>query len=528
MAKGRRDHAQGETPGAARTPSEGGAKADAHAPAAWTPLVDWSEVFPGNRGVNRHGVYDLYDAPIGIELEVELADKSEPLIVADREWEGYGQLVPLAYWEANDRYHMLYRAYDRRSAGDKSASALGGGRTCTCYAVSDDADRWSKPELGYVDYEGSTANNIIPTDIAGSPFQDPSAPADERFRVMGQEGHSVDAETGEEISSEEAGRRFRAMEEDPSYDGPRVKSEHWIAGWTSPDGIHWKRIERHLADMPSDGGNAAQYDSDTGSYFAYLRVGAMGRRAIGLSRTDSFWSWPAPELVLAPDPQDDPEISFYTANYFRYPGQQSLHGMVLSVYHQRTDHMDHQLAFSRNGTHWVRPERRAVIPVGGAGSGEEGITRVALTGLSFLPDGTWAALYEGSSMLHNATGFIEVPPGQFRWARWQPNRLCGILADDVGELTVPTVTRSRNQLRLNYRCSFGGWIAVELIPSVPSRVHPDMQAIPGFSFAEAGRLYGDQSEAVVSWGGKSDTRRAGDQFALRVRMFQAKLFAYSA
>ena len=44
----------------------------------------------------------------------------------------------------------------------------------------------------------------------------------------------------------------------------------------------------------------------------------------------------------------------------------------------------------------------------------------------------------------------------------------------------------------------------------------------------ADRLYGDQSEAVASWGGKSDTRRAGDQFALRVRMFQAKLFAYSA
>ena len=60
--------------------------------------------------------------------------------------------------------------------------------------------------------------------------------------------------------------------------------------------------------MSSDGGSAAQYDEQTGGYYAYIRVGGMGRRATGLTRTDDFWRWPQASLVLAPDPQDDPDL----------------------------------------------------------------------------------------------------------------------------------------------------------------------------------------------------------------------------
>ena len=86
--------------------------------------------------------------------------------------------------------------------------------------------------------------------------------------------------------------------------------------------------------MSSDGGSAAQYDEETGGYYAYIRVGGMGRRATGLTRTDEFWHWPPASLVLAPDPQDDPDLSFYGCSYFRYPGNPDLHCAFVETYHQ--------------------------------------------------------------------------------------------------------------------------------------------------------------------------------------------------
>ena len=88
--------------------------------------------------------------------------------------------------------------------------------------------------------------------------------------------------------------------------------------------------------------------------------------------------------------------------------------------------------------------------------------------------------------------------------------------------------RGRDALRLNYRCRPGGHIQVELIRTVPSRIHPDADPIPGYSFADCDLLSGDHLDRPVSWRGSTDLSAAGDQIAVRLRMFQAKVFAYSA
>ena len=519
------DPAQGETPVKQQAPLIGAAEAGRETEGAWDPFIDWTPVFPGNRGVGRDGTYGLFDAPVGIRLAVEVGDIPDPILVSETSWEGKNQIIPIAYWENAGKHHLLYTVYDRSLKVDRSARGLGGVRTCTCYAVSDDAYHWERPDLGLVEFDGSTANNIIPMTLTGTPFRDPTAPAEERFRAMGQEGHNYDPDTGEVLESVEAGKRFAAMETGGrDYKGPRVASKHWITGWTSADGIQWSE-RGTVADMPSDGGNAAQYDPERDDYFAYIRAGGMGRRAIGYVRTGDFWHWPEPELVLAPDPQDDPEISFYGANYFRYPGRPDLHGFFLHIYHQCTDHMDNQVAFSRDWTHWQRPERRAVVPVGPPGSGDEGIVRVGLTGLQQLPDGCWATLVEGRDQLHNDHEMQK--PGQIRWARWHPHRLCGVEAEQEGRFTIPTLTRGRDSLRLNYRCAYGGWIEAELIENIPSRLNPDAPAIPGFSFAESDRLMGDSLDGTMTWNGNPHLTAAGETIAIRLRMFQAKVFAYA-
>ena len=129
------DYAQGEAAAIARDLST----------QEWVPFIDWSQTHPGNRGVNRQGRYELYDAPIGVRIRVEQARKSEPALTSNDRWEGGGNMVPLRVWRDGDTFRMLYAAYPHRSE-DKNPG-LGGGHHL-CYAESADGYDWRRPELG--------------------------------------------------------------------------------------------------------------------------------------------------------------------------------------------------------------------------------------------------------------------------------------------------------------------------------------------------------------------------------------------
>lgn len=202
---------------------------------------------------------------------------------------------------------MLYEA----CLPEDKAPGLGG-VVNTCYLTSDDGYRWTRKSLHQVEWNGSTDNNIVANGPKGTPFIDPKGTPEERFKAIGQVGGTFYEGSDEMPDRVEAYQHLRQMEhEGKNYKGPKVLFRHWVEGWTSPAGIHWNS-RGVLADMPSDGGNGAQYDPDTDTYFAYLRVGACGRRATGLSRTMDFWHWETPEPVLIPDPQDPPDLSFYS------------------------------------------------------------------------------------------------------------------------------------------------------------------------------------------------------------------------
>ena len=440
---------------------------------AWNPLVDLTEIYAGHRSTDRQGVFDLFDAAVGIALRVEPAARSEPLLEAEMPWEADDSVSPLFIWQTDDGFRMLYES-----------------ESGTCYATSDDAYRWQRPELGEVDFDGSTANNILKEGIVGSTgvFIDPHAPSQERFKAMGGDMAWYDPATCEALDGKEARKRYDAQEyEGASYDGPRAEVWGRMLGWTSSDGLSWKPMPEPLGNRPVNGGISAGYDKATGRYFCYQQI--MGyptevlngigtasmeeecqRRTIAFSYTKDFRSWPAPKLIMAPDAHDDLDIDFYGGNYFAYPGRTDLHAMIVPVFHRGAGHVDLQIAFSRDGLFWTRPDRRAILAVGAAGSGEDCQLHPWRSGLVELPDGNWAVAYHGLSMLHNAR---EKFPGylfphrrkpQIRYALWRPHRLFGIEADREGRLTIPTIYRQADRLRLNYRCSTGGWIAVELLP----------------------------------------------------------------
>ena len=61
---------------------------------------------------------------------------------------------------------------------------------------------------------------------------------------------------------------------------------------------------------------------------------------------------------------------------------------------------------------------------------------------------------------------------------------------------------------------------------VAGRLQPDMNGLPGFTFADCDRLTGDELDQVVTWRGRHDIAGIGETVAVRIRMFQAKVFAY--
>ena len=512
-------------------------------PGDWSPLIGPWEIYPGTRNVIVAGRFEVYDAPAGVRIAIEEADKSGPLLVAEKDWEKDGGFNPVDSWQADGRYHVLY-------------STVGG----LAYATSDDGYTWERPDLGLIEHERSTQNNLV-TDIAGDcfkcVFEDPLAPPEERFKGMGSELAWFDPDTGELLGLDEDRIRGLAPEAEKrwrdsnlhgtDYDGPPIALRGWVIGWASPDRVHWKRVDGRVADFCMDGGLAAGYDPHTESYFGYVRVhhepqselvgigsGApevgIERRAIGLAKATDFRSWSPPKLVLYPDAQDDPDISFYGSNYFPYPGRTDLHCQLVHVYHQVTDRMDTELAVSRDGLLWSRPERRPIIPLGPTGSGDDSMVYSWGGGVLELPDGSWGSLYGGSSKLHNAPsgaewrGSPEKPP-EIRWARWESHRFCGVEANAEGRFTVPRIERAKNELRLNYRCGPGGWVKVELITATDPPLD-QRSVLPGFLFDDCDVLRGDSIDEVVTWRGRSDLSETGDALAIRIRMFQAKVFAY--
>ena len=338
-------------------------------------------------------------------------------------------MLPLSAWKDKGLYHILYRTEG------------------TAYAVSSDAYHWTRPEMNQVEFRGTTKNNLVSEYTVGPVVDDPQAPTQERFKGMLEEVGMFDPDTGEEIPGEEGLERMRAQSYSAlAYEGPSVELSGVIRGFTSPDRIHWKRIDKPIADMPSDGTGAnPMYEPQTNTYFAYIRVHGLlpkeltglsggtpemypGRRSVGLTRTKDFFNWPPPKLVLFPDPQDDPDISFYGGFYFRYPDRKDLHCMLVHVFHQITEIVDSQIAFSHDGIIWHRPERRAIIPTGPMGSGFEG-GLYSQGGLLELPDGYWGIPFCGKIGQHN--GFHHdrpesASPAQIRWARWKPHRFCGV------------------------------------------------------------------------------------------------------
>lgn len=483
---------------------------------------------PGWASANLEGVHIVSEKPIqaGSDRQLFLDEiwfdtqnnvrlKMHPPVVreialsADQPWES-GGVHYSSVLKDGDRYRMWYRADGIDPNKDMESYS--------CYAESSDGVHWEKPNLGIVEYQGSTQNNIFyPTEgfpaINPSVILDKGAPPSERYKMI-------------------------------------VQGKGNILGYTSPDGIRWEQLPNNpiQTERPFDSHNVLLWDDERQRYVIYMRgvsesvPGTLiwnderqgydhsppgtfngGHRAIRRSESKDFVNWTRPEMVFDGDADDPPGIHFYTnsaAKYHRAAQAYLMFPMIL--YPGRINPeapfpglSDVQMATSRDGIAWGRQFREPFLrpgldprnwvdrnPIMGPGILETGPDELSMYYSELLRETEDQPRFRRCSL--RTDGFVSVEGPYKGW----------------GEFVTPPLTFAGDRLEMNYSTAGGGSIFVEL-------QEEDGTPIKGLSLDDCNEMFGDKIEGIVSWSGDAGLKaHTGKPVRLRIKLRDASLYAF--
>ncbi len=478
-------------------------------------FIDWTLIDAGYGFVLKEGKGGTRHMPHGVRLTAHApVFMPESTFPADQPWEdlfinaGYSTLL-----QEEGRLRLYYETFSRRDRRSDLSARV-------CYAESEDGRRWRRDPLGLIEWDGARNNNIvyskeIPGVIAAhgaNIFKDPSAPPEERYKII--------------------------------HVGPiNIKGQIWPGVWASvsPDGLHWRPLDKPLMQHTSDTQNVIQYDAEAGLYRAFVRgifptqrsvrKGVHGRRAVDAAVTKDFRAWPEPEQVLAPAPDDAPDWDIYTNAYAKWPGADA-HLMFPACYSRGSDVMQVHLAVSRDGWHWSRPQKAPLLPAGEPGTmwqgglyAGQGIAALTETGLAKDHDSAtlWAIPLAPILYTHNY-----VPPeDNFKthlqrgpWlATIRPDGFMSLSAETAGECWTYPITWTGNRLRVNSWARGGGNVRV----GFETKDGP----VEGFTVDDCDPLEGDCLWKAVTWRGKAGVGALADRdVCLHLRLLRSRLHAF--
>jgi hypothetical protein len=428
--------------------------------------------------------------------------------VHDAPWEGAGSGYHTVFQDG-DRYRMYYKAW-AHEFDKQTAHPL-----VIAYAESTDGSRWTKPDLGLVEFRGSKKNNIILNDIHGgtahdfSPFRDenPAASPRARYKAVG-------------------------------YGKP-----HGLYAFQSADGIHWERIQDApiITDGAFDTQNITFWDARLGKYRAYIRVFVNKRRDVKTALSDDFLHWSAPELLTYPGAPEEQLYTNQVKPYYRaphiyigFPARYVDHGWLeatkrlpeLAERQQRsasserygTAVTDTLLMTSRNGSSFHRWDEAFLRP-----------------GLRTRFNWSYGDNYMAWHLVETASDDDDSPrelslyatesyfTGSDARLRRYTLRLDGFGSVSAplsgGELITRPFTFQGDKLSINFSTSAGGSVRMELQDG-------SGRPVPGRALADCPAIFGDHVEYEVSWKDAASLRPlAGKPVRLRIELKDADLFA---
>ncbi|MGA4508414.1 hypothetical protein ACQB6R_10025 [Propionibacteriaceae bacterium G1746] len=409
-----------------------------------------------------------------------------------------------------DPVAKLYRCYytlfikdptskDTRPADRARKPYVISGRQTGCaYAESKDGVRWTKPQLGIVDFEGSTANNLLFTDIQGTSVlydaKDPN-PA----------------------------RRFKLLT-------LKEKGGTSLCVAFSADGIHFSDLQPWPAasGSPVPGGdchNQVFIDPRTNEYVLITRLWDNNIRVSAMSRSTDFINWSKPVEIHR---GTGFESQIYSMPVFEK------HGVYLglaSMFHDGDDtrddydSVDLELHWSSNTAEWqpvaVDPEDATFIPHGNKRGGYpngEFDSNVVFSAVPIEEDDKLWFYYMGGKGGHTnwresalGRGWIE----KDRYAAYVPRR-----GNRTTVLTTQGLNFSEGILQILADIEPGGDLRCELRNVGGTVVQP------GFELSKSRVSERGDGWLDISWRGSSLSSLNPNAFyALRVEMRRTKVWA---
>lgn len=420
------------------------------------------------------------------------------------------------------RVGLDYTAADIADLDDKMKADLlkGGGSSVLCYAESRDGIQWDKPDCGIIEFNGSTANNMLfASRLGATVFIDPNAGPAERYKMI--HGH---------------GPRLPQV----YLTGPQPSPARYIFcavyGSTSPDGLHWTPTPQPIMPWYTDTTNVAYWDRDRGRYVAFVRWnqnlgfqdgktvimerGAEHYRCVSCSESADFFHFPPPRKIAEPSPEERRPratgMDYY--NSAAVKDQECPDGYLLfssNFYHEQ-DVLEVTLSTSRDGidyTRWAEPI---------LGPGYEGTwdSRSIYMGTGVLARGNEMFMYYGGrDWRHgevNTRGSGAVGRVRYRRDGWVAQRA----ARDGGELITRPLRFDGRRLEVNFDAEAGGRLKTEILDETG-------RPIPGFTAEEADWQFHNDTARTMTWKGNSDLAPlAGRPVQLRFVARSMDLYAF--
>ena len=455
------------------------------APAGVIELGDRRELFVDDYLIERLS---------GVELRLNKPVPRNVAIDHDVPWEGNTSAYHTVFKDGR-----LFRAYYRGSHYDPSGNQY---RPVVCCAESRDGIEWYRPELGLVNFQGSTRNNIVWDGIGAHNF----APFRDR---------NPDCREGEEYKALGSARA-------------RTADEQALYAFKSADGVHWSLLsEKPVITVGAfDSLNLAFYDPLRGCYVDYHRDSiypdGVRVRSIMTCISKDFRRWTKPQWL---DFGDAPVEHLYTN--------------AVTPYH-RAPHI--YMGFPKRFV----PDRR--MPGNTASGVSDAVFMTSRDGLRFkrwseafvrpgLQPERWEnrnnmtawGILETASDLPTAPKELSIftTEGYYRGdacrLRRFTLRLDGFVSANAplkgGELITRPFTFAGAALSLNAATSAAGSVRVEIQDG-------GGRALKGYALRDCDEIYGDCLERTVTWKGAADVSAlAGKPVRLRFALRDADLYS---
>lgn len=473
----------------------------------------------------------LIDRMNGTVLKLHQPKPAEIAIKYDKYWEGYPD-NPISFYTTVIKDGGIYRIYYR--GGYKLQHV-------NCYAESHDGIVWSKPNLGLVELDGSSSNNVILStpSIHGSklyrlsPFIDgsPKASDGERYKASVL-GVSSSAEVGCE------------------------KKLVGLYGYVSQDGVNWNLLREDMivpAELKNhfDSQSVMFWSQAEDQYVLYARHMEEGRRSTARSTSKDFINWTSPTLMRYSDTGTTvPAEQMYTNQthpYFRAPHIYiSLQARILFADVSQVSLKDD---IDKAVSHFTTDEQRCFYEsnvfeqAGALGDLSDGVLLTSRAGSdtydftfreSFvrpgIGQGNWTTRTNYPSLGVVQTGpeemslYVQRDFGQkSSHLERMTLRLDGFASlnapYDGGDMTTVPFIFDGDMLVLNYSTSAIGSIRVE-IQDINGEI------VPGYSLDECRGLIGDEINGIMTWDkGNSVRGLSGTPVRLKFHMKDSDIYS---